>query len=160
MHSQHCCQARTAAATCCTSSRTMRLAACTWHGPYAVTFPGQVNRACQPGVPCGTSLQACAGCPHGCHSGLWGLSCLVACSRGELSTRCSLLCQGMWFVGCLDPLKRFFWPSQPCWGGSLGSLAAARSGEMAGVTCSPPCSDALQAEVGLWAALGLPGEMT
>lgn len=31
---------------------------------------------------------------------------------------------------------------------------------MAGVTCSPPCSDALQAEVGLWAALGLPGEMT
>lgn len=90
----------------------------------------------------------------------WVFSCPVACSRGKPNTRCSLLCQGTWFVGYLDPLKRFFWAAQPSWGASLGGLAAVRSGEMAGVTCSPPCRDALQAEMDSWAARGLPGEMT
>lgn len=39
-------------------------------------------------------------------------------------------------------------------------LAAVKNGEMAGVTCSPPCRDALQVERGLWAAFGLASEVT
>lgn len=34
------------------------------------------------------------------------------------------------------------------------------SRDITGVPCSPPCMDALQAEMGSWVALRFPGEMT
>lgn len=82
--------------------------------------------------------------------------CPVACNRCEPSTCCSLLCQGMWFV---DPFNRFLVlmtllgrvPRWPC---SSKEYRDHRSALLF------PCMDALQAEMGSWVALRLPGEMT